>query len=183
MRHIKFLSSILLILSMVSFIAEGQVMTEERQKTQTKREITADSLKWEYEKGIAIFSYNVAMNGEEGEITSSKMTVFFDENDEITKMIAEGTANLIREKQKGGGEIIEIYPSEDLIILKQGAWISSEKALFKGEEINFDTAKDIINIIKGVKGEIQTGSNEEKQIKGGTKVQNSKDEIKEEENN
>ena len=39
--------------------------------------------------------------------------------------------------------------------------------MFKGEEIHFDTTKEIINITKGVKGEIQTGS-EEKSIDGDT---------------
>lgn len=126
----------------------------------TKREITADSLKWEYEGRIAVFTGNVTMIAKEGDITASKMTIFFDENDEIIKMLAEGTASLIREKQKCGGEIIEIYPIENLLILKQGAWISSDKALFKGEEIGFDTAKEIINITKGVKGEIQTSGEE-----------------------
>ena len=147
----------------------------------TKREITADSLKWEYEGKIAIFTGNVTMIAKEGDITASKMTVFFDENDEITKMIAEGTASLIREKQKCGGEIIEIYPIENILILKQGAWISSEKALFKGEEISFDTAKEIINITKGVKGEIQT-SGEEESMNGDTEAQSSKG-TKEEESN
>lgn len=128
------------------------------------RKITADSLRWEYEAKTAVFTGNVEMTSKEGDISAVKMTVFFDEEDEIKKMIAEGAATLIRENQKGGGEIIETYPLDNLIILKNNAWISSDKALFKGEEIRFDTIKEIINITKGVKGEIQTG-NEGKNIK------------------
>lgn len=140
-------------------IAEDEeVITLNEETTSKKREINADSLKWEYEARIAVFSGSVIMNGEEGEIRCLKMTVFFDEKDEIEKMIGEGTATLTRKKQKGGGEIIEIYPADNLIILKDNAWISSDKALFKGQEITFDTTKDVINIVKGVKGEIQTGN-------------------------
>lgn len=161
-RYNLLVSICILIFSVInSTLAEGNITVPAKEKTTTKREITADSLKWEYENRIAVFTGNVAMTAEEGNITANKMTVFFDENDDITKMVAEGAAELIREKQKCGGEIIEIYSSADLIILKQSAWISSGKTLFKGEEISFDTAKEIINITKGVKGEIQTGSNKE----------------------
>jgi lipopolysaccharide transport protein LptA len=136
--------------------AEDNFKTKE--DASSKREITADSLRWEYEAKTAIFTGNVIMKGDEGEISCPKMTIFFDENDGIEKMVAEGKAHLIREKQECGGERIEIYPDQNLLILKQEAWISSDKAMFKGEEINFDTEKEIINITKGVKGEIQTGS-------------------------
>lgn len=140
---------------------DENTVTLNEERISKKREITADSLRWEYEAKTAVFTGNVIMNGNEGEIRCLKMTAFFDEEDEIKKIIAEETATLIREKQKGGGEIIEIYPDQDLLILKQEAWISSDKALFKGEEIRFDTQEDIINITKGVKGEIQTGNTEE----------------------
>lgn len=152
--------------------AQETSLTEQTKQTSTTREITSDSLKWEYEKGIALFTGNVAMRGEEGDINCIKMTVFFDEQDEIKNMIGEGEAGLIREKQKGGGEIIEIYPSDDLIVLKGSAWISSDKAMFQGEEIRFDTEKEIINITKGVKGEIQTG-NEEKSMNRSTEEKES----------
>jgi lipopolysaccharide transport protein LptA len=143
------------ILGMItSTTAEDTALTDKGQ-TSVKRKITADSLRWEYEQKTAVFTGNVNMTAKEGNITASKMTVFFDDNDEIINMVAEGNADLIREKQKGGGEIIEIYPSNNLIILKGAAWISSDKASFKGEEINFDTEKEIINITQGVKGEIK----------------------------
>ena len=144
-----------------SIVAEDTITPKEEKKISTKRDITADSLKWEYEERVAVFSGDVTMKAQEGEITASKMTVFFDDEDEIEKMVGEGTATLTREKQKGGGEIIEVYPSQDLLILKNGAWISSDKALFKGEEIHFDTEKEIINITQGVSGEIQTSNTEE----------------------
>ncbi len=127
-------------------------------RTANVRQISADSLKWEYEAGMAFFTGNVVMNSEEGEIRCLKMTALFDKKDEIEKILAEENATLIREKQKGGAKIIEIYPNKNLIILKQEAWISSDKATFQGEEIVFDTEKEIVNITKGVKGEIQTNS-------------------------
>ena len=166
---------------LVFILSPAHLIIAKKEKTSTQREITADSLKWEYEKRIAVFAGNVIMKSKEGEITASKLTVFFNEEDEIEKMVGEENAGLIREKQKGGGEIIEIYPSQDLLILKQRAWISSDKALFKGEEITFDTAREIINITQGVKGEIQTGSGE-KPMNGDTEVQSSKGTEEEESN-
>lgn len=124
------------------------------------RQISADTLKWEYEAGTALFTGNVVMKAEEGEIRCSKMTAVFDQKDEIEKMSAEENATLNRENQKGGAKIIDIYPDKNLIILRQEAWISSDKATFQGEEIIFDTEKEIINITKGVKGEIKTGNEE-----------------------
>ena len=141
-------------------ITFGEEVSKINDESLYKRQITADSLRWEYEAKTAIFTGNATMISKEGNLTADKMTIFFDEKDEVEKITAEGNANLIREKQKCGGEIIDIYPSQDLIILKQSAWISSDKAMFKGEEISFDTAKEIINITKGVKGEIQTESEE-----------------------
>ena len=173
-RYNILVSICILIFSVItSTIAEENIVVPAQEKTATKREITADSLKWEYENQIAIFTGNVTMSAKEGDIAADKMTVFFNENDEITKIVAEGNAGLTREKQRCGGEIIEIYSSQDLIVLKQGAWISSGKTFFKGEEINFDTAKEIINITKGVKGEIQTNS-PEKSMNEGTEAQSSK---------
>lgn len=149
----------------MGFTQEEQGLScEEKEKTQTTREITSDSLRWEYEAGIAVFIGNVVMNGEEGKIASSKMTVFFDKNDEVERIVGEGKVSLVREKQKGGGELIEIYPAKNLLILKNNAWISSEKAVFNGEEITLDTEKEIIHITKGVKGEIQTESTEKTDI-------------------
>jgi lipopolysaccharide transport protein LptA len=127
----------------------------------TNREITGDSMKWEYEAGRALFTGNVIMKSSESEIRCLKMTLLFDEKDEIEKILAEEHATLIKEKQKGGAETIEIYPDKNIIVLKQNAWISSDKATFRGEEITFNTEKETINITKGVKGEIQTGSEEE----------------------
>lgn len=127
-------------------------------KISAKREITADSMRWEYETGITIFLGNVTMKEDKGEIHCSKMTAVFDDKDEIENILAEESATMTREKQKGGADIIEICPGKNLIILKQNAWISSDKATFRGEEIIFDTEKEIINITKGVKGEIQTGN-------------------------
>lgn len=152
---------LLITICILFFTPSAAYLTIAEETILSKREINADSLRWEYEAKIAVFSGNVVTNGEEGEICCPKMTVFFNEEDEIKKMLAEGTATLIRDKQKGGGEIIEIYPSDNLIILKDDAWISSDKALFRGEEIIFDTTTEVINITKGVKGEIQTGSNKE----------------------
>lgn len=127
----------------------------------TKREITADFLIWDYEAKKAVFTGNVIMKGEEGEISSSQMTIFFDEEDNTEKISAESDANLTRDNQTGGGEIMEIYPDNNLIIIKQNAWISSNKATFRGEEIHLDTEKEIIKITKGVRGQIQTGSEKE----------------------
>ncbi|HIE43408.1 MAG TPA: hypothetical protein EYP78_01250 [Candidatus Omnitrophica bacterium] len=97
---LSYILIIALLFNLTPLVLAEQILTGEKPKRQTRRKITADSLKWEYEKGIAIFSGNVTMNGEEGEITSSKMTVFFDDKDQIEKIIGEGTVNLIREKQK-----------------------------------------------------------------------------------
>ena len=149
----------LLFLTCITFTlyAQNPLMQEDNTKGEkaSGREITSDSLKWEYEKGTAVFTGNVTMKSKESEIGCSKMTVFFDKNDEIEKMVAEGDASLNRETQKGAADTIEVYPAQNLIILKGNAWISSQKALFGGEEIRFDTAKEVINITKGVKGEIQ----------------------------
>lgn len=147
----------------------GEEVSKINEKNPYKRQITADSLRWEYEAKTAMFTGNITMIAKEGDITADKMTIFFDENDEIINIVAVGNANLIREKQKCGGEIIEIYPDKNVILLKKSAWISSDKATFKGEEISFDTQKEIINITKGVKGEISTGNNEE--IKNGNMVE------------
>jgi lipopolysaccharide transport protein LptA len=151
----------------VTFAEDTVILNEEtisekpiRQMTDG-RQISADHLKWEYEAGIAVFTGNVIMKGNEGEIRCLKMTAIFNKEDEIEKIVAEENATLTRENQKGGAEIIEIYPDKNLIILKQEAWISSDKATFQGEEIIFDTEKEIINITKGVRGQIQAGSDNE----------------------
>ncbi len=157
----------ILIFSILAFVlcalsithAEDISITDK--KILPKRQISADSLRWEYDAKTAIFTGNVIMKGEEGEIGCLKMTIFFNEKDEVEKIMAEGNAILTREKQKGSGKIIEIHPSQNLLILKQEAWISSDKATFNGEEIIFDTEKEIINITKGVRGEIQAGSEKE----------------------
>lgn len=142
-------------------ITFGEEVSKINDESLYKRQITADSLRWEYEAKTAIFTGNATMISKEGNITADKMIIFFDEKDEVEKITAEGNADLIREKQKCGAEIIEIYPDKNLILLEKSAWISSGKAMFKGEEISFDTQKEIINITKGVKGEISTGNNEE----------------------
>lgn len=171
----------------ITFAEDTVILNEETisekpvSQTAGGRQITADSLRWEYKAKTAIFTGNAIMIAKDGNITADKMTIFFDEKDEIKTITAEGNANLIREKQKCGGEIIEIYPDQNLIILKQSAWISSDKTIFKGEEIRFDTEKEIINITKGVKGEIRTDV-DDKSINGGTEAQSSKG-TKEEENN
>jgi len=156
LKNITYLSAIILSFNLFCGISAENIVVDK--ELSAKREIAADSMKWEYEAGIAVFTGNVTMKDDEGEIRCLKMTTLFDDNDEIEKILAEENATLSREKQKGGAEIIEIYPDKNLIVLKQNAWISSDKATFQGEEIVFDTEKEIINITKGVKGQIQTGN-------------------------
>ncbi len=43
------------------------------------------------------------MKAKEGEITASKMTVFFDEKDEIEKMVGEGNCRFNKRKTKRRG--------------------------------------------------------------------------------
>jgi len=160
LKNITYLSAIILIINLFCGIFAENIVADK--ELSAKREIAADSMKWEYEAGIAVFTGNVTMKDDEGEIRCLKMTTLFDDNDEIEKILAEENATLSREKQKGGAEIIEIYPDKNLIVLKQNAWISSDKATFQGEEIVFDTEKEIINITKGVKGEIRTGNEEDR---------------------
>jgi len=169
-RIIFLIFTMLLMLSAISttFAEDTVILNEDtisekavRQMTDG-RQISADHLKWEYNAGIAVFTGNVIMKGsEEGEIRCLKMTVFFNEEDEIEKIVSEENATLTRQKQKGGAEIIDIYSDKNLIILKQEAWISSNKTTFQGDEIIFDTKNEIINITKGVRGQIQTGSEED----------------------
>ena len=129
------------------------------------REITAQELEWNYQKNRATFCGEVKMSGPEGDIECEKMTVLFQENDEIEKILAQEKVKLLREDKKGGGKTIEILPTQDLLIIKGEAWIASDKVKFKGEEITFDLKNDVIKIKKGVQGKIETSTQEDRSQK------------------
>jgi len=124
------------------------------------REITSQELHWDYQKNKATFIGKVNMSGTEGRIECEKMTVLFKENDEIEKILAEEGAKLFREDKKGGGETIEIFPTQDQLVIKGEAWIATEKIKFSGEEITFGLKNNVIKVQKGVQGKIETTPSE-----------------------
>ena len=131
------------------------------------REISAQELHWDYQKNKATFRGKVNMSGSEGRIECEKMTVLFQENDEIEKILAEEGAKLFREDKKGGGKTIEIFPAQDLLVIKGAAWIATDKIRFSGEEITFDLKNDTIKVKKGVQGKIETTPSEGEGVEPG----------------
>jgi lipopolysaccharide export system protein LptA len=104
-------------------------------------------------QGISIYTGNVILTQGSTEIKCHKLTLYMDENRQLSKAIAEGKDKLATYKQRPDGKdqdfkaraasIIYYLTTDQIHLLKQATvWQGGDR--FSGDKIIYNTAKDTV---------------------------------------
>lgn len=109
-------------------------------------EVEADAGELDDVKNITIYTGDVIVTRGSIRMTGDKMTVYYDENDDIDTLIMEGRPATYRQlpddsKIYDEAEALrmEYYELKNLIILLRNAKVRQERYNFSGERIEYDT--------------------------------------------
>lgn len=114
------LASALLFTLLIVFFALNSWAQEEAIKTSTSPvKITSDQMEADKKKGTVVFKGNVVIRQEEGIIMSELLTVYYNEQNEMEKIIAEGDVR-INQNDRVGTCQLATYRLEDKSIVMEG---------------------------------------------------------------
>ena len=109
-------------------------------------EVEADAGELDDVKNITIYTGDVVVTRGSIRMTGDKMTVYYDENDDIDTLIMEGrpaTYRQLPDNSKIYDEAealrMEYYELKNLVILLRNAKVRQERYNFSGERIEYDT--------------------------------------------
>ncbi len=109
--------------------------------------IEADAFELDDLQGIAIYSGAVIATQGSIRLEGDKLTVRYDDNQDLDEVLLQGRLAHFRQQREVGGDWIkgkarriEYYPKKDLLILLQQAEVSEGKRLIKGDRIEYDIA-------------------------------------------
>jgi len=124
------LSSALLFSLLITFLAFNSWAQEEEAKPSTSPvKITADHMEADKKKGTVVFSGNVVVRQDEGIIMSKRLTVYYNEQNEMEKIIAEGDVR-INQKDRVGTCQLATYRLEDKSIVME-----KEPRIWRGGDV------------------------------------------------
>lgn len=131
--------------ALISILSWRQVCALSTDKEQPI-EVEADAGELDDVKNITIYTGDVIVTRGSIRMTGDKMTVYYDENDDIETLIMEGrpaTYRQLPDNSKVYDEAealrMEYYELKNLVILLRNAKVRQERYNFSGERIEYDT--------------------------------------------
>jgi len=130
------LSSALLFSLLIMFLAFNSWAQEDKAKPSASPvKITSDQMEADKKKGTVVFKGNVVVRQDEGIIMSKLLTVYYNEQNEMEKIIAEGDVR-INQKDRVGTCQLATYRLEDKsIVMEKGPRIWRGGDVVEGETI------------------------------------------------
>ncbi len=105
-------------------------------------DITSDSLDFDINKKQAIFNGNVTIEDEKLTMTSDKLIVEFDENDELQKIEADGNVKITSENNEAlGGKAIYDFAKGNVILSNNPILIKGYNQIKGAEKIIYSRDK------------------------------------------
>lgn len=158
-----------------SMLGSAQVCALSTDKKQPI-EVEADAGELDDVKNITIYTGNVIVIRGSIRMTGDKMTVYYDENDEIETLIMEGRPATYRQLpddsqvyDEAEALRMEYYELRNMVILLREAQVRQERYSFSGERIEYDTdmsqVKAWSDINKGEQGTSDPGSKKQERVK------------------
>lgn len=99
--------------------------------------ITADRLTFDYKKKYAMFEDNVVVTDPELQMTSSRLTVTFDEKGKLTGIKAEGKVNLRQDDKNATADLASYDVSSGKIVLAGHPRVARGRDILEGDVITF----------------------------------------------
>ncbi len=137
-------------------------------------EIEADFFELDDKKGLTVYSGNVIVNQGSLQMSGDKLSVSYDENQQLNEVLMDGKparfkqqADGTKEWTKGQGRRMEYYPKKELLLLLTNAKVSQGAKMFSGDRIEYDIEKSRVRA-RGTK--TTAGSKDGKKSGGRVKI-------------
>ncbi len=122
-------------------------------------EVEADFAEFDERAGTAIYKGNVVAVQGSIRVTGDVMTVRFTEAREMKEILVDGSPATFRQLPEGKQEYVEgeglrveYFLLENLVYLKRQAKLKEEGKLLTGDEIIYDTARNVVTARKAPEG-------------------------------
>lgn len=99
--------------------------------------ITSDSLLFDYAKQFALFKGNVVVVDPGLRLTGDELTVYFDENDDVERIIAKGNTVIQMEDLNSRSEMATYEVKEGKIVLEGKPQVNRGRSVLQAEEITY----------------------------------------------
>ncbi len=150
MNHGKAIKSILVALLGAGLLLSSNSLSALTTDGQQPIEIEADEFLLDDALGLSVYTGSVVLVQGSIRVTGSRLTVKYDQNDEIKEMLVDGKlANFKQQKDTGewtNGESIRIeyYPQKEELLLLKSAKVTQAGKIFSGDKIIYDIANSIV---------------------------------------
>ena len=106
--------------------------------------ITSDKLTFDYQKQYAVFEENVVVVDGDMRLTADKLAIWFDDNDEITLIKAEGNVHIVQQdKTANAGEAVYEVPTGK-IVLTDNPRLQRGRHYLEGDKITYMRNADLL---------------------------------------
>lgn len=150
--------SVALILALLLILSAGRLQALPEDRDQPIK-VESDRAEHNQREGIMIYEGSVQMSQGSLVIRADKITIHFDTEDQVERVLAEGSPAYFEQKPAvdeplvtAEAKTIRYDVGQEQLQLLKDAWLKQEQATLKGNLIDYDIANEI------VKAEGQTGS-------------------------
>ncbi|TYB33322.1 MAG: lipopolysaccharide transport periplasmic protein LptA [Flexistipes sinusarabici] len=143
--HIKKLSVLFFIIVCVSVAGAAQ----------NKVQIESDSLKYFGEKNISYFTGNVVVKSDNMTIHSDNMSVYFNDNREPEKIVAEGNVSITRQEMYALSKKAEMLMNENVIKLSEDVRVWQGENYLEGQQVIIYNDENRIEVKKSEKSRVK----------------------------
>ena len=137
----KPLFSVFLCLLLLASLA-GVSAREQKVVAEEPINISSDYLEVDKKAGLAIFTGNVVVTQKEGIIMSDLLTVYYDDQDRIEKIIATGNVRINQEDSVGTSQKATFFPEEKKIIMEEDPQLRKSSDMVSGKKITLFLGSD-----------------------------------------
>ncbi len=130
MKKIFYLSCVL---SLVCLGAGVCVSQDDVQASETV--VTAGTMSFDYSNSVAVFETDVVVDDSQIRIESDKLTIYFNQTNDIKRAVAEGNVKVKRMTMNGTCRKVEYLADERRIIMTGDTVLNRDKDCLKGEKI------------------------------------------------
>ena len=128
-------------------------------KAEEPIKITSDQMEANNKAGFVIFKGNVVARQNSGIIMSNILTVYYDDQNRMDKIIATGDVRITQEDRVGTCQKATFYPPENKIVMEEGPRLWRDRDIVEGEVITIFTDSDKMFVEGGARVTIRQKDN------------------------